>query len=64
MNMCKKCDNNTLDYLGKYNDETELHYCCDCSIIIKVPLSIIRLYSDQEIYMKVFNMEEIKNGTK
>ena len=63
MNICKKCDNNTLDYMSKYDDETELHYCSDCRIIIKVPLSVLRLYSEQEIYMKVFDLVEIKNAT-
>ena len=64
MNICKKCDNNTLDYIGDFNKETELHYCCDCRIIIKVPLSVIRLYSEQEVYMKELSLEEIKNGTE
>ena len=54
MNICKKCNNNTLDYMSKYDDETELHYCSDCRIIIKVPLSVLRLYSEQEIYMNDF----------
>ena len=63
MNICKKCNNNTLDYMSKYDDETELHYCSDCRIIIKVPLSVLRLYSEQEIYMNDFIIKEEENGT-